>query len=478
MIKKTPLTLVFCCLILNVYAQEIADTIILEEIIVIPSPFSDYVDNGHSFGNLHWASETSDLENVSFLSDGLLGSPSVHINDGTTNPIAQDLQIRGFRASPLYGLAQEIAVFADGVKKNDLLGDVVFWDLMPTFAMNQAQVFAGSQPLFGLNALGGTINYTTKSGFTNPGGSVALSYGSFNRMNVVAEYGQSKGNFGYYFGGSFWREDGWRDYSASQIANVFGKLSFQNDKNQLDLSLQYANSDLLGNGAFPIELLDNDEWRNQVFTHPDQTENELFEINASWQHQISDKTKGRFIAAYKKLDTDILNGDESPFEEIEIDEKEYLALVDEDDEGEIDIDDLEEDDFALARDGSRIEATEENSDAILNQNAVAQSSLALAYSLTSKWHSKNIAFEWQSGISFRTGEARYTAGSELGSFDETRRAFGSGDQVENFDTDVISSIRNLHVTSGLSAVFNNNFALQLSGAFNQSGLVLKDQLGD
>ncbi|WP_170110167.1 TonB-dependent receptor [Flavilitoribacter nigricans] len=453
--------------------QEVSDTILLDDVIVIPSPFSNYVYNDNAFGNLHWSSEAKKLKEASFLNESLLMAPSVHVNDGTTNPIGQDIQIRGFKTSPLYGLSQEVAVYADGVKKNDLLGDAVFWDLMPTFAMNQTQVFVGSQPLFGLNALGGTINYTSKSGFTNPGGALALNYGSFNRMNAIAEYGANNGRFGYYVGANLWQEDGWRDHSESDVTNVFSKLSYQQGKNVVDFSLQYANTQLLGNGALPLELLDRKEWRDQIFTHPDRTENELAELNASWQYRWNDLTSSRLVLSYKDLETDILNGDESPFRELIENGSVFLVLGDDDDEGE----EIDADDYAMDRNGERIEATDDNSEAILNKNQISQQSFSAAYSVNTKWQAGAVFWEIQSGLSYRVGRAHYQASGELGDFDESRAATGSGQSVSNFDTDVITDIGNLHATTGISAVINNDLAIQLSGAYNHSSLILRDQLG-
>lgn len=457
--------------------DDIQDTILLEDVIVIPSPFSSTIYNDHAFGNLHWSAENQQLEEASFLNQALTNAPSVHVNDGTTNPMGQDVQIRGFKASPLYGLSQEIAVYADGVRKNDLLGDVVFWDLMPTFAMRQTQIFVGSQPLFGLNSLGGTINYSSKSGFSNPGPGIRVSYGSFNRLNAIAEYGSSKGNFGYYVGTNFWQEDGWRAYSESQLSNTFGKLSYRKEKNELDLSFQYGQTALLGNGAFPIELLEREEWRNQVYTHPDRSENRLFEINANWKHQLNSSLKGQLIVAYKNIATDLLNGDESPFSEYEENGTTFLILEEEDDDEEEEEEEIEEDNFAIDEVGDRILATEENSDAILNHNQVRQESVSAAYSIHTSWESDNIFWKLLSSLSFRGGQARYIANSELGFFDETRAAISNHQTVANFNTDLITSVNNLQATTGINAVIRRNLALQLSLAFNHSNLVLDDQLG-
>ena len=47
----------------------------------------------------------------------------------------------------------------------------------------------GSNPLFGLNALGGALAVRTKNGLTHPGSSVQLSAGSHRRAAVESETG-------------------------------------------------------------------------------------------------------------------------------------------------------------------------------------------------------------------------------------------------------------------------------------------------
>ena len=93
-----------------------------------------------------------DLENVAALSiaDFLRQSfTSISLNDAQNNPLQPDLQYRGFTASPLLGLAQGIAVYQNGVRINEPLGDAVNWDLMPQSAIQEISLGGGSNPLYG-----------------------------------------------------------------------------------------------------------------------------------------------------------------------------------------------------------------------------------------------------------------------------------------------------------------------------------------
>src|SRR4051812_15869273 len=99
---------------------------------------------------------------------------SVYVNDMQNNPLQPDINYRGYTASPLLGTPQGLSVYMDGVRLNQPFGDVVSWDLIPRVAISSLALIPGSNPLFGLNTLGGALSVRTKDGFTNPGSSVQL----------------------------------------------------------------------------------------------------------------------------------------------------------------------------------------------------------------------------------------------------------------------------------------------------------------
>jgi len=86
---------------------------------------------------------------------------SFFASDPQGNPHQPDLSFRGFSASPLLGTPQGISVFVDGVRANEALGDVVNWDLIPRIAISSINVIPGSNPVFGLNTLGGALSIRT-----------------------------------------------------------------------------------------------------------------------------------------------------------------------------------------------------------------------------------------------------------------------------------------------------------------------------
>ncbi|TSA01663.1 MAG: hypothetical protein D4R76_09025, partial [Methylococcus sp.] len=143
---------------------------------------------------------------------------SVNINDVQNNPYQPDITYRGFEASPILGTPIGISVYQDGVRVNEPFGDTVNWDLIPQIAIANMEMVPGSNPLFGLNTLGGALEVRTKSGFTHSGFHAQSYGGSYGRQNYQAEYGGNSGNVDWYFAGNYFGDGGWRSFSPTAVA--------------------------------------------------------------------------------------------------------------------------------------------------------------------------------------------------------------------------------------------------------------------
>ena len=109
------------------------------------------------------------------------------------NPFQPDVNYRGYTASPLLGTPQGLSVYMDGVRLNQPFGDIVSWDLdSADAAIASTTLMPGSNPLFGLNTLGGALSIQTKSGVTHPGTMLQASYGSDVRRAFDFEHGGTR----------------------------------------------------------------------------------------------------------------------------------------------------------------------------------------------------------------------------------------------------------------------------------------------
>ncbi len=232
----------------------------------------------------------------------------VHVNSIQGNPFQADLNYRGYTASPLLGTPQGLSVYMDGVRFNQPFGDVVSWDLIPRFAISEFALMPGSNPLFGLNTLGGALSIQTKDGYGAQGTSLALSGGSFNRVMGEVEHGgfNSRG-FNWYLGSSLFFEDGWREDSPSNVRQFFGKLGWQRSKTTIAMSVGFANNLLTGNGLQEQRFLDRDY--ASVYTKPDVTGNKSPFATLAARHSVTNHLSLSGEVYYRYIRTNTFNGD-------------------------------------------------------------------------------------------------------------------------------------------------------------------------
>ena len=251
--------------------------------------------------------QQNSLSIADFMNNNLLG---VSVNETQNNPYQPDILFRGFTASPLLGTPQGLSVFQDGVRVNEPFGDAVNWDLIPVNAIAGMNLMPGSNPVFGLNTLGGALSVQTKNGRTHQGGGIETSFGSWSRKTVAAEFGgvSTDNSIDYFLAGNYFDEDGWRDHSPTEVKQIFGKLGWQNEASRLELSYTGADNDMIGNGLIQKELME-DFGRETINTKPDQTKNTLSFLNLNGSHWLNDDVQLSANTYYRKSKRKTLNGD-------------------------------------------------------------------------------------------------------------------------------------------------------------------------
>ena len=249
------------------------------------------------------ASQAADL--ASFMNQRLGG---VHVNAVQGNPFQMDVSFRGFTASPLLGTPQGLSVYVDGVRVNQPFGDVVSWDLVPRSAIGSITLMPGSNPLFGLNTLGGALSVQTKSGLTHAGTSVTTTLGQYGRRSAEFEHGgRTAQGLHWFVTGNAYNETGWRDASPSQVRQLFGKLGYKDGDTDVALSVSHADNTLTGNGMQEFRMLAAD--LHSVYTRPDQTHNRATQLNLTVKHALNDELIFSGNAYARNLRTRTLNGD-------------------------------------------------------------------------------------------------------------------------------------------------------------------------
>lgn len=211
--------------------------------------------------------------------------PGASTSDVQGNSFVQDLSYRGFVASPLQGTPQGLAVYMQGIRVNEAFGDTVNWDLIPSNAINRADIWT-SNPVFGLNALGGAVNIQMKDGFSYQGREVELQGGSYGRVSASTQYGARKDGYAAYFAAQTIREDGWRYHSPSEVARLYGDLGWKGDGSEIHLIASAAANFFGVVGPTPVELLARDY--RSVYTWPQTTQNRAGLIALNGKFDIAD----------------------------------------------------------------------------------------------------------------------------------------------------------------------------------------------
>jgi iron complex outermembrane receptor protein len=237
---------------------------------------------------------------------------SVHVNDAQNNPFQGDIQFRGFVASPLLGLPQGLAVYQDGVRINEPFGDSVNWDLLPSSAIAGINLMPGSNPLFGLNALGGALSIQTKTGFSDPGHGASVFAGSFGRRWADLHSSGHGERIAYFVTGRLLAEDGWRDFSPSRLRQLFANVEWRAGSTIVNASITGGRNRLIGNGPAPVQLLEED--RRAIFTHPDETKTAATLLSVRGRHATGRDVSVEALAYYRPATIRTLNGDDSTYD--------------------------------------------------------------------------------------------------------------------------------------------------------------------
>jgi outer membrane receptor protein involved in Fe transport len=229
----------------------------------------------------------------------------INVDSASGNQYQPSIFYNGFEVSPLQGTSQGIAVYVNGIRFNSAFGDTVNWDLIPDVAINRINV-EGSNPLFGLNALGGSFNVALKDGFSYHGGEADISGGSFGQIQADAQYGQQSGDQAIYAAASAIHQGGWRDLQSTDIQNFYTDYGIRHDGVEIHLDLTMANSNINGPGTAPVQLLAVDA--SAQFTAPNAVANRYIQAGLRSNVTLSDTLSVQSQLYYNYFQQRVANG--------------------------------------------------------------------------------------------------------------------------------------------------------------------------
>jgi len=393
-------------------------------------PLADVPGNVQLFGNRAISTQRPPTL-TQFLDQN---ANSVSATSGQGNPFQQSITFRGFAASPLLGTPQGVSVFQDGVRVNEAFGDVVNWDLLPPLAISTIQLIPGSVPAFGLNTLGGAIAVYTKSGAQYPGANVELSGGSFGRFEAQAEAGGAHDKLDWYTAGRYLDDGGWADHNPSRLKQLFGKVGFQDDITDLDLSVTLADNSLEGSQTLPLSMLGNPR---QAYTFPDRNQNRLAFITAKGSRFLDDTLLlggNLYYRQYKNTN--------------------FSSNVN-DDYGDPD--------------------PPSTNEAFNDRSTIDQQSWGGGLQLTKSGKTRAIAHQLVAGVTGDFGRTRFTQESQTANFTADRATVATGPFVVETDADLRNDYFGAYVADTMA--LDPQWTLTLAGRYNWAKISIADRTG-
>lgn len=300
---------------MSAWGQQMAAAESTEHVVVLGTlPGSDI---GLSPDKVPGALQSLDAEQVTAQHGGsllsALGSQTagVSLSDVQGNGLFQNLRFHGFDASPLQGTPQGLAVYQNGVRLNEAFGDTVNWDAIPENAIAQMDLWS-SNPVFGLNALGGAVNLVMKNGFTWQGAQASLQGGSYGHGMASAQWGLEDGAFSFYGAAEGVTDEGWRFHSQSNLARLYADAGWRFGDSEIHLVASGAATSLGVVGPTPFDLTQRNS--KSVYTFPQTTRNTIGSLALNGKTRLNENWQLEASAYMRSLQQRHVDGNDGNFE--------------------------------------------------------------------------------------------------------------------------------------------------------------------
>ncbi|MES2292439.1 MAG: TonB-dependent receptor [Pseudomonadota bacterium] len=235
----------------------------------------------------------------------------VSLSDTQGNVAFRDLRFHGFESSPLQGVAQGVAVYQNGMRLNEAFGDTVNWDAIPQIAVTRMDLWS-SNPVFGLNALGGAVNVIMKTGFSWQGMELSSQGGTYGHGMGTAQFGFNDGGLSFYGAAEALTDSGWRRHSPSNVIRFYTDTGWRAGGSELHLVASGSVSGLGVVGPTPIELLR--QASDAVYTYPQTTHNLVGSLALNEKTRLSDNWQLEASAFARVLRQRHVDGNGGDFE--------------------------------------------------------------------------------------------------------------------------------------------------------------------
>ena len=390
------------------------------------------------------------------------------LQDAQGNSFEPNLIYRGFTASPLQGQPQGLAVYVDGARFNQPFGETVHFDLLPSAAIDHADLFDASA-IYGLNALGGALAIQTKTGRSAPGVFASVSTTDRGNREAVLERGWSKGHESAYFALQANDDQGWRRHSPSTVIGAFGDLGWDSDRAGIHVKADISDADLTGNGTTPVELLQADY--KAVFTRPDETRDDYFRLSLHPWVKLGSHDRFEATLYAQRYTQDASNGDLADIAACE-QSPALLCLQSGGTEG-----------LLIDVAGSPVSTRSATFYGLLNRSRTRTDSAGILSQFVDRRPFPSGENVLTIGFSYDAGRTHFDSDSELGSISANREVLGLGPIIAQPDGSIapvslVADSINVGLFASDRLPLARGLVAELGLRWNRGDIDLHDQLGD
>jgi iron complex outermembrane recepter protein len=411
--------------------------------------------------------------------------PGALVVDAAGSNVRTQLDYRGFAAGSVTGFPQGLAVYQNGIRINEVFGDVVNWDLIPTNGIADITIVSGN-PVYGLNALGGAGVIRMKDGFEFEGVEIATQFGSFGYKEIGAQVGVASGPWALYFAGQHIDEDGWRDFSPADVDRMYADLGAKGSKVEAHFNLTWANSSAGVVTSTPEDLL-NLSWKN-TYTSPQDSDLEVLMPSVNAKVDVTETLTVSGLAYYRRLKSNVIDGNVLDAEECgDVQAANPGAGTAPDfNTGNVCSEQIEDNEILQLRDasGNPIAADDAGEEPFGVIDYIDQKAESWGGSMQAVEKSDlfSLPNQFLVGVSYDRGSVNYKTASEIGSIGSRFVVDGSGiiiaepDDFTGRNVDVTTEYVGVYFTNTLDVT--DELSLTVGGRYNFAAIDLVDLTGE
>src|SRR5882724_4678798 len=309
-----------------------------------------------------------------------------------------------------------------------------------------------------------------KNGFNYRGAEIDTMGGSFGRMQSSAQWGKQVDNFSLYGALEALHDDGFRNFSGSNVRRFYGDVGYKNDVSEVHINMGVADNNFGATATVPIELLQ--QYYGATYTTPQTSTNRVGYFNLTGKVEATPAWTVEGGAHVRVFDQRTLDGNPTGTQRCGADPT-LLCFGD----GSTPANGLN---------GTQL-ANPFEPNAVLGENdrtTTRSTTTGVSLQATNSDQLFGRSNQFVVGASFDSSVTRFSASAELGTIGTNYVVSGSGIFLGQSGDPVSIGPVALRTTNQYSGLYvldtfdiTNAFSITGGGRYNAARIVLEDQIG-